>query len=405
MQAELSDKINEHEGLRQVARTALIVALVCVAMPFLRITMAGTVYTFSIWQFISSAFLYSDIGYLLPSKAVSMVIVCRVFAGIVMILAALGLVMLFNRSRATKSSDNSMMVMILSLVALAFAFGLYFFTMYLVGHYADATAVFAFDNGGLALIAALSVAVLALLVKRVRNRTRLAALLIFIAIPLTVIFGTLLLDNRKFYFISLLVIFETMLPFFLIFENRKPEARELVVIAVVAAIGVVGRAMFFMLPYIKPVTAIVIIAGATLGPEAGFLTGAMTAFVSNFFFGQGPWTPWQMFSFGIIGFLTGILFRAGILKKEKRLQLCIYGAACALVIYGILMDTCTVFTMEFVSSWKETLAIYASGFPVNCMHAVGTFIFLSVLAKPMIEKIERVRTKYGMMDPNKENKK
>ncbi|MBQ2763756.1 MAG: ECF transporter S component [Firmicutes bacterium] len=247
-----------------------------------------------------------------------------------------------------------------------------------------------------------------MLVKRVHDRTKLATMLIFIAIPLTVIFGSMLLDNREFYFISLLVIFETMLPFFLIFENRKPEARELVVIAVVAAIGVVGRAIFFMLPNFKPVTAIVIIAGATLGPEAGFLTGAMTAFVSNFFFGQGPWTPWQMFSFGIIGFLTGILFRKKILRKDKKLRLCIYGAFVSLCIFGLLMDTYTVFTMDFVSSWAEVLAVYISGFPVNCVHAVGTFLFLGVLAKPMIEKIERVRTKYGMLDPTevkKEKKK
>ncbi|MBR5329087.1 MAG: ECF transporter S component [Firmicutes bacterium] len=250
------------------------------------------------------------------------------------------------------------------------------------------------------MVAAFAVTVLALLVKRVQDRTKLATLLIFIAIPFTVIFGSMLLDNREFYFISLLVIFETMLPFFLIFENRKPEARELVVIAVVAAIGVVGRAIFFMLPNFKPVTAIVIIAGATLGPEAGFLTGAMTAFVSNFFFGQGPWTPWQMFSFGIIGFLTGILFRKRILTKEKKLRLCIYGAFVSLFIFGLLMDTYTVFTMDFVSSWLEVLAVYASGFPVNCVHAVGTFLFLGVLANPMIEKIERVRTKYGMLDPN-----
>ena len=215
----------------------------------------------------------------------------------------------------------------------------------------------------------------------------------------------MLLDNRQFYFISLLVIFETMLPFFLIFENRKPEARELVVIAVVAAIGVVGRAIFFMLPNFKPVTAIVIIAGATLGPEAGFLTGAMTAFVSNFFFGQGPYTPWQMFSFGIIGFLTGILFRKKILRREKKLALSVYGAFVSLFIFGLLMDTYTVFTMDFVSSWKEVLAVYISGFPVNCVHAVGTFIFLGVLAKPMMEKIDRVRLKYGMLETTADKKK
>ena len=92
-----------------------------------------------------------------------------------------------------------------------------------------------------------------------------------------------------------------MLPFFLVFENRRPQAREVVVIAVMAALAVAGRAAFFMLPQFKPTAAIVIIAGVGLGAEAGFLTGALAGFVSNFFFGQGPWTPWQMFAFGIPG--------------------------------------------------------------------------------------------------------
>ena len=403
MQAELSDKINENETLRQIARTALVVVLVCVAMPFLKIAAGETGVSFSLWQFATTAFRYSDIGYLLPESLSSMLMVSRIMAWAVLICGALGLILLFNRNRSG-GKDNSFWVMIFALIALILCFGLYFFVRYLLS-VGGVSGEISFDAGGLAMAAALAVTVLVLFVKCVKNRTMLAAVLIFAAIPLTILFGSLLLDNRKFYFISLLVIFETMLPFFLVFENRKPEARELVVIAVVAAIGVVGRAVFFMVPNMKPVTAIVIIAGACLGPEAGFLTGAMTAFVSNFFFGQGPWTPWQMFSFGIIGFLTGILFRKGILKKEKKIPLCLYGAFVSLCIYGLLMDTYTVFTMDFVSTKAEMLAIYASGFPVNCVHAVGTFIFLMVLAKPMIEKLERIRIKYGMIDTGREKKR
>lgn len=404
MQAELSDRINENEGLRQIARTALVVALVCVAMPFLCVVTGEFSLSFSVWQFATSAFRYSEIGNLLPEQVSSMLMVSRIFAWVVVIGGVLGLILLFNRSRSAKNQDNSFWVMAFSGLALVFCFALYFFVWYLLHTYVDAGVEFTFDTGGLAITAALAVAVLAMFVKRVKNRTVLAAILIFVAIPLTVIFGSFLLENRKFFFISLLVIFETMLPFFLLFENRKPEARELVVIAVVAAIGVVGRAVFFMLPNIQPVTAIVIIAGACLGPEAGFLTGAMTAFVSNFFFGQGPWTPWQMFSFGIIGFLTGILFRKGILKKDHKIRLCLYGVFVTIFIFGLLMNTYTVFTMDFVSSKAEVLAIYASGLPVDTIHAVGTFFFLFVLSKPMIEKIERIRRKYGMLEPGEEGK-
>ena len=109
------------------------------------------------------------------------------------------------------------------------------------------------------------------------KKSHIVTLLIFLlVIPATLFFG-LRLSGRAYYFTSTLVIAEILVPFLLVFENRKPEARELVVIAVVAAIGVVGRAVFFMVPNMKPVTAIVIIAGACLGPESGFLTGAMTA--------------------------------------------------------------------------------------------------------------------------------
>lgn len=398
MQAELSDKINEKQGLRSVARTALVVVLVCLIMPFLQISAGETVQSFSILDFAGTAFRYSDIGFLLPLNASSMLIVSRICGWMLALLSAVAFIMTFNRSKTTKTKDNSLWIMIFSIVGLGLCFGLYFYIQYLLLNYAEGNITVGFDNGGLAMIAAFVVAVLALLVKQVNNRTKLAAILIFLCIPLTVIFGSVLLDNRKYFFISLLVIFETMLPFFLIFENRKPEARELVVIAVVAAIGVVGRAIFFMLPNCKPVTAIVIIAGACLGPEAGFLTGAMTAFVSNFFFGQGPWTPWQMFSFGIIGFLTGLLFRKGILKKDRIKTLAVYGVAVTILIFGFLMNTYTVLTMDFVSSLPEVLAIYVSGFPVDCVHAASTAIFLLVLAKPMIDKLDRVRVKYGMME-------
>ena len=108
--------------------------------------------------------------------------------------------------------------------------------------------------------------------------------------------GVRVFGDRKYTFVSILLLLEAMLPFALLFERRRPQARELVVIAVLCAIGVAGRAAFAMLPSFKPVMAVVILAGIALGCETGFLVGAVTMFVSNFFFGQGPWTPWQMLS-------------------------------------------------------------------------------------------------------------
>ena len=106
----------------------------------------------------------------------------------------------------------------------------------------------------------------------------------------------------------MLLIVYAMFPFFVRFEHKKPQARELVTIAVMSAVAVASRAAFIMVPFFKPLTGIVMITGMALGPEAGFLTGAISGFVSNFIFGQGPWTPWQMLGFGLVGFLGGVLF-------------------------------------------------------------------------------------------------
>jgi len=142
----------------------------------------------------------------------------------------------------------------------------------------------------------------------------------------------------------------------------------------------------------------------TLGPEAGFLVGAVSGFVSNFFFGQGPWTPWQMFSFGIVGFLAGILAVRGILPK-KRWALCLYGGIATVVIYGGIMNFSSAILFGGKLTVKSLLAIYASGVPFDLIHGASTVIFLFFLANPMMEKIGRVQKKYGLLEEQHLNKK
>ena len=149
-----------------------------------------------------------------------------------------------------------------------------------------------------------------------------------------------------------------MVPFAFLFEKRKPQTKELVVLSVLCAAATAGRAAFYMLPQFKPVAAIVIISGICFGGEAGFLVGAVTGFVSNFFFGQGPWTPWQMFSFGIIGFLSGVLFRKGLLKKTKG-ALCIFGGLSTLIIYGGIMNSSSVIMRNAKHSVEMLIDAYA----------------------------------------------
>lgn len=190
--------------------------------------------------------------------------------------------------------------------------------------------------------------------------------------------------------------FETLLPFCMMFEHRKPQARELVVVSVLCALAVSGRAAFSMLPQFKPVAALVIIGGVCFGGETGFLTGAVTAFVSNFFFGQGPWTPWQMFAFGLIGLLAGILFQKGMISKTKG-SLSAFGFLVTFIIYGGIMNPASVIMWQNSINGAMLLSAYAMGLPFDLIHAFSTAFFLWFIAEPMIEKLERIKIKYGLI--------
>lgn len=171
----------------------------------------------------------------------------------------------------------------------------------------------------------------------VSKRTRAAAWVILLVLPaLMVAFGYYHshrpavnpVGSRTFWdyiilnsdiLLGLLFLLASAIPFILVFDKKKPQARELVPIAVMAAIAVVGRTVFEIipLPNFKPCSAIIIITAVAFGPEAGFLTGALTAFVSNFIFGQGPWTPWQMFTWGLVGAFWRVSCKMQVHSREE----------------------------------------------------------------------------------------
>lgn len=232
--------------------------------------------------------------------------------------------------------------------------------------------------------------------KSLNRRTIVSLFIILIFIPLTMWFGIKFLNDRKYYYISLLMIIYIMFPFFMTFENREPQAREVIVIAVLSATAVIGRSVFFMIPAFKPMIAIVIISGVTFGAESGFLVGASSAFVSNFIFGQGPWTPWQMFSLGLIGFIAGILEKGGMLKKNKW-NLCVFGCLITYLIYGGIMNFASVSMYSNKITREMLIAAYLSGIPYDTVHATATVFFMYFLSDTMIEKLDRIRKKYGML--------
>ena len=230
------------------------------------------------------------------------------------------------------------------------------------------------------------------------NHTRLFFCML-VTIVLTIFVGVYFLNDRQFFVVSLLVLFQVFVPFVYAFEGRKPPARELVMIAVLVAIGVAGRAAFFMLPQFKPVVAMVVISGVALGGETGFLVGVMTILVSNIFFGQGPWTPWQMFAMGLIGLLAGVCFHRRK-KNVSRWVLAIFGGLATVIIYGGIMNPASVIMFQPQPTREMFLFAWVYGLPFDLIHGIATAFFILIMAQPILAKINRIQTKYGAFRRN-----
>lgn len=229
--------------------------------------------------------------------------------------------------------------------------------------------------------------------------TLLSCLFLLVSVPLILWTGIRYFDDRRYYFISLCILGCALAASAIDFEGRRPRARELVLIAVMTGTAVLSRSALYMVPQFKPMTAMVIIAGISMGSRYGFATGALAAFISNFFFGQGPWTPWQMFAYGIIGFTAGLLpetlKKCG--SKAAVLLLSLFGFLATLVFYGGIMNPASILMTQADASFGVLLASYLPGLPFDLMHGVSTAVFLLLLAKPIRKKVERIQQKYGLL--------
>lgn len=216
---------------------------------------------------------------------------------------------------------------------------------------------------------------------------------------LTLMLGLRYGHSRSYYIVSMLIVLYGQVPFFLMFERKKPHEREVVVTSVLVALGVIGNAVFFAAPEIKPSAAIVLIAGACLGPETGFVTGSLIPLITNFMFGQGPWTPWQMFAMGMVGLIAGLILNNDRARSSNVLM-CIYGFIAAFAIYGGIVDVQTIFAVTPEPTAATVIGIYGAALPVNTLFGIATVIFTALLAKPMISKIERIKRKFGLSVQN-----
>lgn len=221
--------------------------------------------------------------------------------------------------------------------------------------------------------------------------------------------------------LSLVVVTASLLLFFAGYEKSRPRLRDVMPVAVFAALAAAGRILFAPIPDFKPLSAIAIIAGAAFGRRSGFMVGALAALVSNFFFGQGPWTPWQMYAWGMVGYLGGLLATAGAFNgvwndKKAAVEAAGSGAAGSLsgvqrifgfvplvawgfisgILYGLVLNLWSIFGFYHPETLAQALVIYAAALPLDILHGVSTALFLVVLYRPWMRKLLRVKRKYAL---------
>ncbi len=226
-----------------------------------------------------------------------------------------------------------------------------------------------------------------------KKRSVAAYLALVLAIPLTLLFGVYVLEDKKYYLMSLMVIVEALAAFAIAFEKGENRPRKIVMIATLSAIAVSGRFIFAPFPEVKPVLAIIILAGVTLGAEAGFLTGAITAFVSNMFAGQGAWTPWQMFAMGVVGLFAALIFSK---IKPTKINLSIYGMVSSVAIYGLIMNPASLIMWNPEPTFEMLITTIIAGIPYDAILGVSTVVFLWLLSGIFMDTTKRIKIKYGI---------
>lgn len=199
---------------------------------------------------------------------------------------------------------------------------------------------------------------------------------------------------------SALIVLCAVLPAFALFEHRRPQPREIALIATMCALAIASRIAFAAIPHFKPTAGIVMISGMGLGTGPGFLIGASAMLLSNLFFGMGPWAPWQMLSLGLCGAFGGAMAHAlglgsGRWGARRRTLVSLGCAAFFLVFAGPLLDTSTLFYMLSSLSPAAIIAVYAAGVPVNALQATATFLTVFLVGPPLLRRFAFIEQRFG----------
>ncbi|MCR5150412.1 MAG: ECF transporter S component [Clostridiales bacterium] len=225
-----------------------------------------------------------------------------------------------------------------------------------------------------------------------KARAFLSFLIKFVLLPAVVVAGALIFRSKNYSYVIFAVTVLSLTLFFCGVDKKRTGTRRLVLSAVAVAAASLGRVLFSFIPGVNPVTAITVLFAIYLGSEAGFMIGAFSALVSNMFAGQGVWTPFQMFAWGMIGMFAG-LFSSYF--ENHTVRLCVY-TFFAGIAYSFIMDIWTVLWANNAFSFKMYLASIISAAPYTAIYAVSNVIFTFLLAKPFSEKLGRIKIKYGI---------
>ncbi len=206
----------------------------------------------------------------------------------------------------------------------------------------------------------------------------------------------------SYYVPATLLVLYGLVPLLAGFERSRPGAREVALVAALCALAVAARAAFAFVPHFKPVAGLVAIAGIACGPRTGFVVGSVAMLASNLMFGQGPWTPWQMLAYGLVGLVFGLLAQRGIVpaapwSRRQRLAVGAAAGAFVLLVAGPLLDTSSLFLFAGrTPTLASALAIYGAGLVPNALQAAATFATVALAGSALVAMIARVRCKHGI---------
>ena len=175
------------------------------------------------------------------------------------------------------------------------------------------------------------------------------------------------------------------------YERTHPSSKVLALVATLAALAALGRVAFAPLPNVKPTTDVVLLSGYVLGGAPGFAVGAVGGLTSNLIFGQGPWTPWQMAAWGLIGVIGAGWARVtrGRLPRLPTALVCIAVA----FLYGLLTNLSTLTAAGRTPTTGQWAATEVAGLPFDLAHAVGNVAFFLAFGPAFVRVLQRYRAR------------